>query len=415
MLETTTLAGALVVGAGGIIMGSAVWPFKLMRKYQFEHWWFVSCVAGLIVMPWAITLLGCPQPFTALRSVPVEAVLLGNLFALGWGIANVMCGLCFVRIGVALTGAILTGLGASAGAILPLILKGSGRFKDAADVTSPAGRLVLVGVAVLLAGVILASLAGFGRDQALKKLERTSGGFLGGLIMAAVAGLLSSCIAFSFVYSQGPIIAHFSEVEPNTEIKVTIADQTRKCAVSADGTAEIEGVGPVQVAGVSAADAAGRIKGRLPERSDPAPDSKAPEVVVETGSIPATFAVWAVGLAAGAVVNIAYAAHRLTRNKSWGVLAQSWRELALAVVIGINFSVAVTLMGKGMLLLGALGASIGFGIQQAMQMIGGQGLGFISGEWRGVHGTPRVQMYLAIAILLVAAVVLAYSNTLAKA
>ncbi|MGA2068123.1 MAG: hypothetical protein ABSG86_24340 [Thermoguttaceae bacterium] len=36
----------------------------------------------------------------------------------------------------------------------------------------------------------------------------------------------------------------------------------------------------------------------------------------------------------------------------------------LAIVIGINFSLAVTLMGKGMLLLGALGASIGWGIQR---------------------------------------------------
>jgi hypothetical protein len=85
----------------------------------------------------------------------------------------------------------------------------------------------------------------------------------------------------------------------------------------------------------------------------------------------------------------------------------------LAVVIGINFSLASALMGKGMLLLGALGASVGFGIQQAMQMTGGQLLGFISGEWRGVEGKPRVQMYAAIAILMVAAAVMAFGNTLA--
>ena len=67
----------------------------------------------------------------------------------------------------------------------------------------------------------------------------------------------------------------------------------------------------------------------------------------------------------------------LSKNRSWGVLLSSMPELLLAVIIGINFSVAVTLMGKGMLLLGALGGSIGFGIQQAMQMTGSQGLGFI--------------------------------------
>ena len=47
-------------------------------------------------------------------------------------------------------------------------------------------------------------------------------------------------------------------------------------------------------------------------------------------------------------------------------------------------------------------------------MTGTQALGFVSGEWRGVEGKPRMQMYLAIAIFIVAAAVLAYSNTLAK-
>ena len=410
MLDLTTFVGALVVAVGGLIMGSSAWPYKLMRKYQFEHWWFVSGVAGLVVMPWTIALLGCHHPWQALRSIPPSAIVLGNLFALGWGIANVLCGLCYYRIGVALTGAVLAGLGAAAGAIVPMIFKGSGRFQDAPNVSSPAGIAVLAGVAVLLAGVVFASLAGFGRDRALKNLQQTSGGFLTGLIMAVTAGVLSSFMAFVFVYSQGPIVAHFSDVEPQQEITVTIAGEKQKCTVSDDGIAEIRGVGPVRVGGVSAAVAAERIADRL--RS--AQPGNPPEPRVETGSIPATFAVFAVGLVAGALLNIGFAILRLCRNKSWHVLTQSGTEFLLAILIGVNFSVAVTLMGKGMLLLGALGASIGWGIQQAMQMTGGQVLGFVSGEWRGVRGTPRVQMYLAIALLIAAAAILAYGNTLAK-
>src|SRR5208283_2859717 len=109
---------------------------------------------------------------------------------------------------------VLGGLGASAGAIVPMIFKGSGRFQEAPSVNSPAGMAVLAGVAVLLAGVVAAALAGFGRDRALKNLQQPSGGFLQGLIMAVIAGLLSSFMAFVFVYSQGPIVAHFSDVDP---------------------------------------------------------------------------------------------------------------------------------------------------------------------------------------------------------
>ena len=89
-------------------------------------------------------------------------------------------------------------------------------------------------------------------------------------------------------------------------------------------------------------------------------------------------------------------------------------KLAFAVLGGVQFCLAVVLAGKGMVLLGALGASVGAGIQQAMQMVGGQGLGFLSGEWRGVFGRPRWQMYVAIVLLLVAMIVMAYANTRTK-
>ncbi|MBN1345925.1 MAG: hypothetical protein JXQ73_24760 [Phycisphaerae bacterium] len=341
-----TVLGIAVVAVAGLIMGSSAWPFKLMKKYQFEHWWFVGMLVGLIIMPWTITLVGCPRPFEAFATVPTSALVKANLFAFGWGIANVLCGVCFVRIGMALTGALLTGMGVSVGVTVPMIVKGSGLFKDAPGLGSPAGLTVLAGVGVMLVGVVLASIAGFGRDRSLAKLEQKSGSFLVGLIMAVSAGVLSCGVSFAFVYSQGPVVE----------------------AMKAHGA----------------------------------------------GEIPATFAVWAVGLGGGVLVNIAYPIYLLTRNKSWGVLLASGKELGLAVIIGINFSVAVALMGQGMLLLGALGASVGFGVQQAAQMTGSQGVGFISGEWRGVHGRPRGLMYAAICVLILAAGVMSYGNTLTK-
>ena len=84
------------------------------------------------------------------------------------------------------------------------------------------------------------------------------------------------------------------------------------------------------------------------------------------------------------------------------------------MIIGLNMALGVVLMGKGMVMLGALGASVGFGIQQASQMLGGQAVGFISGEWKGVLGIPRFRMYAAIGVLILAAVIMAFGNSLAK-
>lgn len=344
----STVLGALVVGFAGLVVGGGAWPMKLMRKFQFEHWWFVGMLVGLIIMPWAITLVFCPHALAAYRSLDSLILLKANLFAFGWGIANVLCGLCFVRIGFALTGGVLTGLGVSVGVTVPMFFKGSGLFSQAPGWNSPAGRTVLIGVAVMLVAVVLVSVAGFGRDRALDvKNSSVSGGFLGGLIMVAIAGVLSAGISFAFVYSQGPILE----------------------AMKARGA----------------------------------------------GDIPANFAVWAAGLFGSALINICYPAYLMTKHKSWNVLRESWWELFLAIVIGIDFIVGVALMGKGMVLLGMLGASVGFGIQQALQMLGSQGVGFVSGEWHGVHGRPRIQMYIAIVILILATMVMAYGNALARA
>jgi L-rhamnose-H+ transport protein len=345
-MSSQQLLGFLIVACAGLLVGSGAWPMKLMKRFQFEHWWLVGMFIGLILVPWMVTILGCPRAFEAYASVPAQTLITGNLWAAGWGIANVLCGLCFVRIGVALTGAILTGLGVSIGVTLPMIVKGSGLFKDAPDLGSPAGMTVMAGVGVMLVGVILAAKAGFGRDRVLQKTQQRSGSFLGGLIMTVIAGVLSCGMSLSFVYSQGPIVE----------------------AMKARGA----------------------------------------------GDLPATFAVWAVGLLGGSLINIIYPAWVLTKNRSWKVLGESWRELTLASIIGVNMAVGIVLMGSGMLLVGALGASVGFGVQQASQMLGGQGLGFISGEWHGVEGRPRNLMYAAIALLIIAALIMARGNTLAK-
>jgi hypothetical protein len=203
---------------------------------------------------------------------------------------------------------------------------------------------LLSGAGVMLLAVVLAGLAGAGRDRARQKADTGSGKFLGALLMAVVAGVFTSGMGLSFVYGQGPIME----------------------AMRQEGA----------------------------------------------GEIPATFAVWAVGLLGGSLVSVIYPVWLMTRNKSWGVLAESWKELLLAVVIGANVSVSVVLMGLGMRMLGPLGASVGLGIQSASWMLGGQGVGFVSGEWRGVHGRPRKQMYLAIVYLIAAVLIMVRGNLL---
>ncbi len=342
----TTLFGGLTVALGGLSMGSSAWTLKALRKLQFEHWLFIAMLVGLVLLPWGITLSFCPRALEAFRSVPASVLIKANLFAFGWGIANVLCGLCFVRIGVALTGGILGGLGMSLGVTVPMVFKASGLFEKAPDLGSRAGLMVLAGVAVMLVGVVFVALAGFGRERALKNRRNTSASFSGGLIMVIIAGILSTGPNFAFAYSQGPIVK------------------------------------------------------AMKDRG--------------AGDIPSMFAVWAVAMLAGALVNLLYPAFLMTRHRSWKLLKEAWREMVFPVIMGIQFCLAIVLLGSGNIALGVLGASAGWGIYQATQIIGNQGVGFLSGEWLAIGGKPRYQMYAAIVLLLVAASVMAYGNSLAR-
>ena len=356
-MQDTILLGVIVTTVSGLIMGTSPWPLKLMRQFKYEHFAFVSMLFALVICPWAITLSLCPNAIAAFSTVDPGLLLKANLFSLAWGIAQVLALLCFVRIGVSLTYGILCAIGACVGVLTPMVFKASGVFAGAPGLNSKAGLTVLAGVGVMVVGVYLASLAGFGREKILRAAtpanEAASGGtaktsgFGIGLLMVVVAGVLSAGWGFAFAYSQGPIIE----------------------AMKAHG----------------------------------APD------------FAAGIAVWAVALGGAALVNTIYPAWLLTKNKSWNVLAAHPKELLLSLIYGLLFFIPSALLGKGMLLLGALGASVGFGVVQGTLILGGQALGFVSGEWRGVTGQPRTHIYLAIGVLIVSMAILAWGNSLAPA
>jgi len=343
------IIGLLFVTLAGFGTGSSAWPMKIIKNIHFEQYVFYNILFGIVIFPWIFVLINVPDPMLVIQTVGFKPLLISNLLTMSWGIANLLYMICVIRIGAALTGAILSALGMSVGVIMPLVLKGSGLFNNAPDLFSKSGSIILIGLIVIIIGVTLVSIAGFGRQTVLEnqsgqiKKERASGNFKQGLLLVIIAGILSCGLGLAFVYSQGPIIA----------------------AVKQQGA----------------------------------------------GEITANFMVWALVCMGGVLINVGYAAIKMTRNKTWNLLFARKDEMLYGAIIGVQFIVSIILMGRGMVLLGILGASIGYGIQQSMQVIGNQVVGFVSGEWKGVKGKPRKTMYLALVVILIAVVILAYSNT----
>ena len=60
-----TFLGVALVTIAGLGTGTIAWPMKIMHRLEFEHYWFVGMLAGLIIVPWSIVLVGCPNAFAA--------------------------------------------------------------------------------------------------------------------------------------------------------------------------------------------------------------------------------------------------------------------------------------------------------------------------------------------------------------
>ena len=341
-----TLTGILLVVSAGLLIGSLSWPMKVCPNLSFGHMWLSGMVAGLLVAPWLIALLGVPNLFAAYAEVPLGTLLKANLFSLAWGIANVLFGISVTRIGASLSMAILTGIGASLGVTLPMILKGSGLFAGAPSIVSMPGAVVLLGVVVMLVGVVLCARSGRLRESAVVASAAPQGSYATNMLIIMIGGVLSAGISFTFIFSQDEIVR----------------------AVTAQGA----------------------------------------------GPVAANASVWAIALLAGMLVNVVYPAILLTREGSWGRFAKYPGQVLVSALIGIQFFTGVLLMGQGMLALGVLGASVGFGMSQGMQIVGGQILGFVSGEWKGAPSKALTLIFVAIGLLMAAAVILALANTLPK-
>ena len=77
--------------------GDGVHPKRLHRNHQIE-----IRALNVTMPPWSIVLVGCPNALEAYAEVGWKPLMISNLFAIGWGVANVLYGICVVRIGAAL-------------------------------------------------------------------------------------------------------------------------------------------------------------------------------------------------------------------------------------------------------------------------------------------------------------------------
>jgi len=182
----TLLAGFLLVLVAGLLQGTFILPMTLVRKWSWEHSWFTFSLLGMVVFNWILTLLFVPNIRSVYAASPSHDLAILALFGLGWGIGAVLFGLGMDRLGMALGYPIIMGLIASLGALIPLLV-----FFPQTLFTAKGGVL-LAGSAVVVAGIVVCSIAAARKTRSAEKnAGATSTALTAGLVIAVMAGILS--------------------------------------------------------------------------------------------------------------------------------------------------------------------------------------------------------------------------------
>jgi L-rhamnose-H+ transport protein len=89
-------------------------------------------------------------------------------------------------------------------------------------------------------------------------------------------------------------------------------------------------------------------------------------------------------------------------------------DFGLAVWMGVLWFLAMIPYGMGAYYLGRLGTSVGWAISIAASLIVANSLGFFTGEWKSASPRSRNVLFVALAVLIAAMVLLAKGNAMAS-
>jgi L-rhamnose-H+ transport protein len=188
------VVGLGIVMFSGVLTASFPLPMKLSQKWKWENTWLVYATLALVVIPVGLAGWAVPHLLAFYSSIPPQVFLLPLLFGFGWGIAQVTFGISIARVGMAMAFAIVIGMSAVLGSVIPLAA-----FHPTALV-GRTGVLFLVSAAFLVVGLVFYTRAGRGREASLAANGSSGKAFLNGLILCIFTGLFGSMLNMGFVF-----------------------------------------------------------------------------------------------------------------------------------------------------------------------------------------------------------------------
>jgi L-rhamnose-H+ transport protein len=200
-MDSSLVVGFAFLFAGAVCNGLFASPSNYVKKFPWENLWGLAFFLTMIILPLVVFPFLIDKPLETFRYVwqqdgafPVLAPL---FFGALWGTGFVLFAVVISNIGFSLTFAIVYGLMAMFGSLIPLL----GFHIDKVPTTG--GMVVLLGILLCTIGVAAVGYAGMLRNRPQSNIsEQPSAGpgIFKILILCILTGFFCACpnLAFAF-------------------------------------------------------------------------------------------------------------------------------------------------------------------------------------------------------------------------
>jgi len=189
--------GVLYHWLGGLASGSFYVPYRGVKGWAWETFWLAGGFFSWIIAPWFLAGLLTKDIFAVLHEAPTSSLFWACFFGLLWGVGGLTFGLTMRFLGLSLGMAMVLGLCAAFGTLMPPIF--SGEFMSHV-VGTTSGRVILLGIFVCLVGIAVAGLAGISKERNMSTAEKQAVikefDLKKGTGVAILSGVMSACFAY---------------------------------------------------------------------------------------------------------------------------------------------------------------------------------------------------------------------------
>jgi L-rhamnose-H+ transport protein len=197
-MTSNPFLGLIFHWLGGLASASFYLPYRGVKKWAWETYWLAGGFFSWIIAPWVLALFMTKDLLSVISETPFYPTIFWTyIFGVLWGLGGLTYGLTMRYLGLSLGMATVLGFCAAFGTLMPPIF--SGEFVTNVLGTD-SGIVILIGVGVCLGGIAVSGLAGMTKEREMSEEQKRASikefNFKKGMLVATFSGVMSACFSY---------------------------------------------------------------------------------------------------------------------------------------------------------------------------------------------------------------------------